>query len=58
MKRSLFICLLAVLLCLSACGAPAADNPGTTDTKPVDTSAVDTKMVLIIERPTITILND
>lgn len=39
MKKSLLICLLAVLLCLSACGAPKDNTP----TKPVDTSAADTK---------------
>lgn len=43
MKKSLLICLLAVLLCLSACGAPAADNPGTTGAKPTQPSAADTK---------------
>ena len=39
MKKCFLICLLAVLLCLSACGAPAADNPGTTGTKPTQPAA-------------------
>jgi hypothetical protein len=43
MRKSLLICLLAILLCLSACGTPAANTPGTTETKPSDTSAADTK---------------
>ena len=43
MRKSLLICLLAVLLCLSACGAPATDNPGTTGAKPTQPSAADTK---------------
>lgn len=43
MRKRFLICLLAVLLCLSACGAPAADNPGTTGAKPTQPSAADTK---------------
>lgn len=52
MKRSLFILILAVLLCLSACGAPAADNPGTADTKPANTSAADAKPTEPESKPT------
>lgn len=43
MRKSLFICVLAILLCLSACSAPAADNPDATETKPTVSSAPDTK---------------
>lgn len=43
MKKSLLICVFAVLLCLSACSAPVADNPGTTETKPTASSVPETK---------------
>lgn len=42
MKKSLLICVFAVLLCLSACSAPVADNPGTTETKPTASSVPET----------------
>ena len=43
MKKSLFICILAVLLCLSACGTPAADTQSATDTKSTTPTIVETK---------------
>ena len=43
MKRSLFVLILAVLLCLSACGTPAAEDPGTTQTNSTGASATNTQ---------------
>lgn len=43
MKRSLFVLILAVLLCLSACGTPVTENPGTTQPDPTGTSAASTQ---------------
>ena len=43
MKKQLLICILVVMLCLSACGAPAADQSGTTQPSTLSTQPTETQ---------------